>query len=359
MTSSQDSGKSSPALPHFTSSQDAGALGRELVTHMHRMTLDRIGEMGLVNARYNEAYLDRGQSIAALRDEVVGEGDSAVIVAAGPSVRRRQPVERLREAGYKGAVIATESALLNCLRNDLIPDLVVSLDPHALRIVRWFGDPTLDQHRIDADDYYRRQDMDESFANEMETNRQIMELLDRHGSKIRIALATSASAMVAERVLDVGMKIYWWNPMYDDPDAPDSATRDLIRRNRLPAINAGGNVGTACWMMAHAVLGKKRVALTGVDLGYYAETPFKQTQYYHEAVDLVGEENLTSLFIPVYNPYVEKWFYTDPTCFWYRDAFLELAEDADCRTFNCTEGGIVFGDSVEFVPLDEFLAHHA
>jgi hypothetical protein len=151
------------------------------------------------------------------------------------------------------------------------------------------------------------------------------------------------------------MEVYWWNPMLDDPDQEDSHSRRIMRGNRLPCVNAGGNVGTAAWMMAHAVLGKKHVAVTGMDFSYYSDTPYKNTQYYYEAVDLVGVDNLNSLYIHVHNPHTGMDFFTDPAYMWYRQAFLELAKDADCKTYNCTEGGILFGDGIEFLPLSDFL----
>jgi len=334
---------------------EPGALGWRLVAGMERMTRDRIGDLALQNAQRNQALIDRGRSLAALRGAALGDGDHAVIVAAGPSVKRRDPVAQIRDSGYRGAVVATDSAIYTCLRNGVVPDLVVTLDPHATRIVRWFGDPKLDEEALGRDDYYRRQDMDDAFADEMRTNREILSLLDRHGAQMRIALSTSASQAVVERVIDSGMQVYWWNPMLDDPEMPDSVTRALIDLNGMPAVNAGGNVGAACWMMAHAVLGKTRVALTGMDFSYYDGTPYRSTQYYYEAVDLVGEENLDQVFIRVHNPHLDAWFFTDPAYMWYRQVFLEMAADADCGTYNCTEGGILFGEPIRFMPLASFL----
>ena len=108
-------------------------------------------------------------------------------------------------------------------------------------------------------------------------------------------------------------------------------------------------------MMADAVLGKGHVALTGMDFSYYDGTPYLNTQYYREAVDLVGEENLDSFFMRVRNPHTDSWFFTDPAYMWYRESFLEMAADADCKTYNCTGGGILFGESVDFVPLEKYL----
>ena len=336
-----------------------GDIGRALVADMEQITWDRIGEMTLENARRNLEHVSKGRSLAALRGVPIKNADSAIVIAAGPSIKRKNPLGLIKEHGYDGAVVATESAINYCLRNDVVPDLIVSLDPHAARIVRWFGDPNLTRERLDGDDYYRRQDMDETFADEVKHNTELLALLDEHGHKMRIALATSASGEVVDRALSVGMEIYWWNPMLDDPDLPDSRTRELHRMNGLPCVNAGGNVGAAAWMLSHAVLGKKHVAVTGMDFSYYDDTPYENTQYYHEAVALVGEENLARVYIRIHNPHIQQWYYSDPAYMWYREAFLEMAEDAECRTYNCTEGGILFGDNIDFIPLKEFLERMA
>ncbi len=338
-----------------SAAEQGGALGRQLVARMGELTAQRHGALALENAARNQDFLDRGRSLAALRETPLGNGDSAVVIAAGPSLKRRDPIKAIRERNYRGCIITTESALPYCLRNGVVPDLTITLDPHATRIVRWFGDPGLDREALEADDYYRRQDMDDTFANEVKTNREVLSLLDRHGKDVRIALATSASEAVVRRVIDTGMKIFWWNPMLDDPDEPGSVTADLQRRNGLPCVNAGGNVGTAAWMMAGAVLGKQRVAVTGMDFGYYDDTPYKRTQYYNEILDCVGEAGLDTVFMRVYNPHIKAWFYTDPAYMWYREAFLEMAADADYRTYNCTGGGILFGGAVESMGIETFL----
>jgi hypothetical protein len=125
--------------------------------------------------------------------------------------------------------------------------------------------------------------------------------------------------------------------------------------NRLPCINCGGNVGTACWMIADAVLGMEHVALLGIDFSYYDETPYYNTQYYHEALDLVGEERIASLFVREFNPHVGKWFYTDPAYLWFRETFLQMARDSACTTWNCTDGGILFSEPIVCAPIERFV----
>jgi hypothetical protein len=143
--------------------------------------------------------------------------------------------------------------------------------------------------------------------------------------------------------------------MLDDPDEPGGLTRQLMDMNGFPALNAGGNVGSASWMIADAVMGKRKVALTGMDFGYYDGTPLTATQYYKEAVDLVGEERVAEVFSRIFNPHTGTWFLSDPAYQWYRECFLEMASQGECETYNCTEGGILFGPNVIFCPLTEFL----
>jgi hypothetical protein len=184
----------------------------------------------------------------------------------------------------------------------------------------------------------------------------VLQLVNEYGPRIRIAVASSASAAVVRRIHDAGMVAYWWNPMYDDDDSTDSLTRRVHELNGLPCLNAGGNVGAACWVVAHAVLGKKRVGLVGIDFGYYGDTPYWRTQYYREIVDLVGPDRLEDVFVRIRNPHLDQEFYTDPANLWYRDVFIEMAQRADGETYNCTGGGILFGPGVHWTTLAEFLA---
>ena len=331
-----------------------GELAQALQERMAELTDLRNAPAAITNAERNVHYRTHGSSLAQLRGADFGKTDRAIVIAAGPSTHRVSPFPALAAGRYDGAVIATDSAILRCLRHGVVPDLIVTLDPHDPSIVRWFGDPELDANALE-DDYFRRQDMDDLFHDEVRTNRELLELLGRYGPQLSIALATSAGEKVVRRVIDCGMKIYWFNPLIDDPDLPGSRSRRLYEMNGYPLVNCGGNVGTACWMIADAVLNRRHVALSGMDFSYYADTPYLNTQYYREALDLVGEEMIDTLFVRIFNPHVGAWFYTDPAYLWFRNVFLELARDAECATYNCTGGGILFGEPVRFMPVAEFI----
>ncbi len=57
----------------------------------------------------------------------------------------------------------------------------------------------------------------------------------------------------------------------------------------------------------------------------------------------------------IFNPHVGLWFYTDPAYLWFREVFLQMAAQADCKTWNCTEGGILFGERVVSASIEEFV----
>ena len=70
-----------------TKKNPSGHAAKKLIANMEQITWERTGPMSLENARRNVKFLDRGQSLAALREVPVGEGDHAIIVASGPSIK--------------------------------------------------------------------------------------------------------------------------------------------------------------------------------------------------------------------------------------------------------------------------------
>ena len=197
--------------------------------------------------------------------------------------------------------------------------------------------------------------MDEDFSNEYLVNEKLMKLVDENCEGVPIALSMGSSQAVVERVISIGMDIYWFNPMLDDPDKENSYTLKTHRLNGLPCINCGGNVGSASWMILDEVLKAKTIALTGIDFSYYNDTSYLQTQYYREALELVGEENLDEFFINIFNPYLNKWYFTDPAYYSYREALLDMVKEGSSITYNCTNGGILFGDTIKIVNLEKYL----
>lgn len=335
---------------------NSATLADDLGQMLHQVTKEKCEATTLAHAATNVKFSTR--SILDLKNKVGGDG-SAIILAAGPSLHRHDVAKKLKASSFKGTLIATESAMAYCLRNDVVPDVIVTLDPHPKRIVRWFGDPKLNQADLDADDYYRRQDLDPAFrVDELRLNAELLEIIDRVGPKICAAVASCASPAVVERCIESGMELFWWNPLLDDYDEADSLTQRVFELNGLPCLNTGGNVGTAAWVLAHSVLEKSEVAVVGMDFGYYGDTTFQQTQYYNELVGLLGLDRVHEAFVTMNSEHWSTEHFTDPTYYWYRNSFLEMALTAPCKTFNCTGGGTLFGPGVEVLPLEQFLSRH-
>lgn len=330
-------------------------LARSLVRRMPELTVKRASEEALANTALNQPFIQR-TVLDLVQDTASDESPSAIVISAGPSLHRTNSIVRILESGYGGTIICADGALGHCLRSGLVPEYVVSLDPNRTRVVRWFGDVGLES--TEEDDYFRRQDLDPYLgAKELERNQELIELVNKHGPSIKAVIATSASQPVTKRCLESGMQLYWWNPIYDDFDSPDSLTRKVYTLNKAPCLVTGGNVGSAAWVFAHAILGKKEIAVVGMDFSYAPDTPVEKTQYYKEIVKMFGEKSVDA-FIQVPNPYLGETWFTDPAYYWYNQSFLQMAQKADCTTFNCTEGGILFGKGVDFIPLEEFLSAH-
>ncbi|MBI3319048.1 MAG: DUF115 domain-containing protein [Candidatus Omnitrophica bacterium] len=332
-------------------------LAEGLIDRMARLTALRSAERSLENARENLPQIRLTIADLAARAPLT-HNESAIVMSAGPSLHRQNPVKQMREHGYTGTVIAADGALGYCLRNGLVPDYVVTVDPHPVRVCRWFGDPELES-RQDEDDYFRRQDLDPHLGvDEFKRNREMIELVNRHGPSIQAIICTSVAPNVTKRCLESGMELYWWNPLMDDVERPESVSRQLYRMNGAPCMVSGGNVGASAWVAASQVLGKREIAVAGMDFSYPPGTPIEKTQYFKELIELFGEQAHEAL-IWVKNPHLHETWLTDPAYYWYRQMFLEMTAQADCVTYNCTEGGILFGKSVRWMPLRRFLAKYS
>lgn len=315
-------------------------------------TLKKTTEVGFRHAQENLPQMR--QSILDLPPQPPEKRGSAVVMSAGPSLHRQGTIQTLIHMDYKGTVVAADGALGHCLRNGLVPDYVVTVDPHPTWIIRWFGDPDLNT-RPD-DDYFRRQDLDPALnTDEQKRNEELIELVDRHGPKIKVIMATCVSPNVTQRCLQAGMPIYWWNPICDDYDDPASHTRRLYDLTRMPCMVTGGNCGASAWIFAKAILRKESVAVVGMDLGYPPGTPLSKTQYYHELVKIYPEGQLERAYLEIHNPHLNETWYTDPTYYWYRQCFLDVVQQSGWTTYNCTGGGALFGNGIEWMALDTFI----
>ena len=208
---------------------------------------------------------------------------------------------------------------------------------------------------IQKDSYFRRQDLEIKFKNELKSNREMIKLFDKNDKNIDIAICSSSSKSVVKRLINSNAKLFWWNPFLDDTDIKNSLSRKIYKLNKLPLINTGGNVGSASWMIADQVFKFKKIILLGMDYSYYFDTPLNSTQYY-ESIKKVSENEreVRKFYKKIYNPFLKKNFYTDYVYLWYRDNFFEMVRNTYSKTINCSQAGILFNNKVQWTSLKKF-----
>lgn len=328
---------------------------KKLQNNLPSVTFNTIHKTTIKNAKENLKFLKKGKSIASLKNFHFNKKTNiALVVSGGPSLRIKNKIKLIKKYQKKIIIISSDGSLFYLLENNIIPDLVVSLDPHPTRIIRWFGDEKLNKKSLQKDSYFRSQDIDVKFKNEIKTNNKILFLTKKFGKQINIALCTSINQKITKRLIKIKSNIYWWNPFLDDPNKKNSISRKLFNLNNLPLINSGGNVGASCWMIASQVLECKNIALIGMDFSYYMKTKLSQTQYYNELKKKFGTNYLKKFYKKIYNPVFKKYFFTDYVYKWYRDIFLEMLNNDPNNTINCTEGGILFGKNIKNMTLKDF-----
>lgn len=283
--------------------------------------------------------------------EIEPDAKPVLVVSAGPSLYKQNILPRLR-GRFSGTIIATDGAYVQCLKAGVIPDYVLTLDPHPTRMVRWFGDPDIERN-MEGDDYFERQDLDVAFReNALATNAQNIALVNHWAAKTRFVVATTTPPAVVARLQAIEAACFWFVPLVDAPQNETSLTRNMVRLTDLPAMNTGGTVGTAAWVFAHSILKSPLIGVVGMDMGYAMDTPFKETQSYNMLKDY---PNLHEMYPHYTGPWGEA--YTDPTYFWYRSNFLDLLKANKARIVNASEAGLLFGDDILCTTLDQWLAY--
>ena len=301
----------------------------------------------LANTAANQPVI--GKSLRAIK----ADKKPALIVCAGPSLYRRDPLKYLEQPQYRDSLmlVVTDGAFIRCLRRGITPDYVLTLDPHPTRIVRWFGDPLIDEHMA-ADDYFARQDLDIDFRKEMrQLNTYNIELVDKHPVPLVICCASPAN--VIERT--AGWDRYWFAPLVDNPDGYPSLTYELCKLSGLPAMNTGGTVGNSAWVFAHAYLHSKDIACVGMDFGYPPGTPLQRTQSWNMLKDKDGIQDYYPEATGVDGM---RWF-QDPTYHWYKQNLLDLLAANEATLTNCTEGGTLMGDGIRCMDLEAWLKSYS
>jgi len=264
---------------------------------------------------------------------------SAIVIGRGPSVFKKNHLKMLVESDYRGTVFCTDGILIDALKAGVVPEkyknfLAVTVDGNREKIVKWYDDP----------------------------------LIDEHGKGIKAVLSTNVAHNVYERCRKAGIEVYWFHPLFDDYRSNESFSRLMKlmttteeHKRGCPSVSCGGNTGTTCWVLSHALLRHSPTCLIGIDLGYPEGMPLEQTHYFSGLMDATkgNMQMVRSMYREVVNPGGES-AYADLVFWHYREAFLEMAAEVNpkFKTINATGGGTLFGENIEWMDFGEFLKRY-
>ena len=316
---------------------------------IQRHTRDGLLELWVQNLAKNLSKIWNGNTIASIVPDEVKKAEAegkdpdfstgtAIVIGRGPSIFKNQHLELLAQSDYHGTIVCTDGALIDALTRGVQPDkyenfFTVTVDGNREKIWKWFDH----------------------------------ELVDKYGKYIKAILCSSVADNVPERCEKAGIQVHWFHPLFDDYRNIESYTK--IQQymtqcekhpNGVPAMQAGGNAGATAWVLSWVVLRKTPVALIGIDLGYLPETPLESTYYWQGLLQATGGNPILiqQAYEKVFNPGFNTEAIIDPVFKHYREAFRDLTDHAPkwMETWNCTEGGSLFGESIICKPFRDFLA---
>lgn len=281
------------------------------------------------NFSENLPLIKEGKTLRGL----IPEGDPqgrAIVIGRGPSVFRHKHLSLLKDSNYEGITIATDGMLIECLKEGIEPDYVLSVDGSPV-CEKWYNDP----------------------------------LVKEHGPEIASVLCTQVSPKVTKLVIDAGFRgPYWFVPTSDRVTDRDSITKLQLlmtcserNPNGLISMDCGGNVGAASWVLAWTILRRKDIALVGFDFGYPDDMPLGNTYYYDKTVGHIGALHANIHYETIWHPYFKTKSKIDPAFKSYRQGFFDMLMAAPdwVKTTNATGGGTLFHPNLECKHLEDWL----
>lgn len=253
---------------------------------------------------------------------------SAVVIGAGPSVKKNNHLEILSNSNYKGVIVCTDRMLIPCLKNGITPEkfskfYVLTIEPKDVTI-KYYDD----------------------------------KLIQKYSKGISVVLSTCTIHETVELCKKNGLKIFWFHPLIDDFRKLESVNKTMNMMSKseknpkgLSGMQTGGNVGCSAWIFSWAILGCSPIVLIGLDLGHPVDTPIENTRHYAEYLRMFknNKSQVNKYFKKITNTDLKTKALSDPIFDFYREAFLDLVTRTPkwTRTINATEGGSLFGHGIE------------
>lgn len=262
--------------------------------------------------------------------------NSAIVIGAGPSIKKYNHLELLAQSNYEGSIICTDRFLKPALMNGITPDkfpkfYVLSIDT-ANMIKNFYDD----------------------------------KIIKTYGNKINGVFSTVIDPQTVETARNAGIKIHWLHPLIDYEKGKKSVNQILglmVRakhhHNGLPGIQTGGNVGTSSWFFAWQILKCKVVCLIGINHSWDEDDSWESITAHCNLPKNFNKNSplFKKMFPKIYNPEFDCTCILDPIFQFYSNALKEfiLRSPSSVKTINATEGGCIFGKRITCMKFSNFL----
>ena len=285
------------------------------------------------NFSLNLNHIWKGHSAKELNPDKIKKESSALVIGRGPSINRNNHLELLANSNYQGTIMCCDGSLVGALKAGVTPQkfpnyFVITIDSQK-RQKRFYKD----------------------------------KIIKKYGKKIKSILSTTVSPETYKEVKKNGMDVYWVHTLIDYNLGKSSfnyisgiMTKTKNHEKGLPAIQTGGNVGTAAWITSWSILKKKYVGLIGIDHGYYSEDRTIDDHFFPSDIDKNSnafKKAYPIIFNPMFNCYCQQ----DPIFQYYSNALKKFIRKTSktVYTINATEGGSIFGKGIICTTLENYL----
>ena len=267
--------------------------------------------------------------------------NSAIILGAGPAIKKFNHLDILSKSDYKGAIICTDKILADALEAGVTP---TKFPKFYVATIDTFDDIwTLYDH----------------------------EIIRQYGHKINGVFSTLTDPHAIDQARQNNIKINWVHPLFDYNEGQKSfnhisalMVRSKNKSKGLPGLQTGGNVGTSCWFIGWQILKYKTICLIGINHGWEREDPLEVILAHgtnQKMPPMEKNSNLfKKLFPEIYNPEFKTYCILDPIFQYYSTALKEFISRSPnwLKTINATEGGSIFGERIICQKFTEFLNQH-
>jgi len=291
---------------------------------LSKNTCHNLFPMWMKNFRRNIDDVEKSRDLVQL-EEKYRDRKTAVVIGAGPSVHKYGHIKMLKKSGYDGVIIATDRILIPCLKEGLIPNIVISLD----------GD-------FEVSEFFKH------------------ELVKKHGQEMDVVFSSVVDNATV-KTLPRRSNVYFFNPHMDTMDPDMSVSKAMWWMTNRTVMHTGGNVGAACWFLS-VYMNKSPIGLIGMDLSYPDIKDIQEIPTFgiYDRMHQGDPEKIIKCFRRDYHPFFKTEAIVDYIMDTYYEVFktwigaIHSAHGVD--TINCTGGGAIHpSDGLECLYFDDFL----